>query len=578
MTTTRSGRASLAACVSLLILGAPGAVPAEPGGPYWVFLQPRDAGAAKRMLQEPPTRWVSERALARRARRGSAPLASAADLPVDADAQRRVLATGARRRAVSRWLHAVSVDATAEQLAAIRSLDCVAAVRPVAGGERRPIPEEGRSLGDAGARARSGKEGSGGIDYGDSFEQLEQIGVPDLHGRGYCGAGVMVGVLDTGFELDHPAFAEASVIDQYDFVYDDGNVADEPGESGTGHGTAVLSLIAGFDPGSLIGAAYGADYVLAKTEDETREVPLEEDHWVAGIEWAESLGVDLVSSSLGYIDWYEYADMDGATAVTTIGAQMAVERGVVVVNAAGNERDTQWHYIIAPADAEDVISVGAVDGDGVPARFSSVGPTADGRLKPDVVARGSSNRVARVRFGAGSPYGFRSGTSFAAPLVAGVAALILEAHPGYSPADVGRALRETASLCAQPDTLRGYGLVRAGDALDYAFDGACGALPPSGPRPRLVVHRPRGDLFVPSFDEQLGWSLELEAAARVRGALFDASGRLVAGILDASLPAGESPLAWDGRLATGEPAPSGIYLLRLRSSAGTCTERLLLLR
>ncbi len=555
---------------------------------YWVFLAARpDSPAKARWLAEPDGRF-SARALDRRARRGTVSGIRDDDLPVDAAARSRVLATGALPRVESRWLNAISVDATASQIERVATLPDVASVRRVsARASRLPYPELAPHATERAARAGSSARSPSSprprdlaqLNYGASKAQLEQIGVTRLHASGVSGAGVMIGVLDTGFDLAHPALLSAAVIAQRDFVNGDDNAADEAGESSWWHGTNVLSLLAGFDPGNLIGAAYGASFVVAKTEDIVNEVPAEEDYWVAGLEWAESLGVDVISSSLGYNDWYVYEQMDGATAVTTRAARMAVERGVVVVNAMGNEQGTGWRFMLAPADAEEVISVGAVNSTRALASFSSLGPTADGRIKPDVVALGVGNVVAR----AGGGYIANTGTSFATPLVAGVAALILEAHPGYTPAQVQLALRETAAHCESPDTDTGWGLVRANVAAAHATPGGgCSTVPidttdfepPSAVSP---IARPGGDIFAPARGT-LDWSYALAAPGPLRCRLYNASGRMLATILDSEFAAGEVAIAWDGRFDSGDDAPSGVYFVRAESAARIDTERLVLVR
>ena len=226
-----------------------------------------------------------------------------------------------------------------------------------------------------------------------------------------------------------------------------------------------MSLIGGYAEGRLIGAAFGATFVLAKTEDNRSETPIEEDYWVAGLEWLESMGVDVVSSSLGYNGWYEYSDMDGKTAVTTRAADIIAAKGVVVVNSMGNEADDDWYYMNAPADGNNVISVGGVNSLAEINGFSSRGPTFDGRIKPDVMAMGSSVFFAR-------PYDVSSyqtgrGTSFSTPVVAGIAALVLQAHPCLTPFQVRDALRETASRSQSPDNDYGWGVVNAYDAVFY---------------------------------------------------------------------------------------------------------------
>jgi hypothetical protein len=217
----------------------------------------------------------------------------------------------------------------------------------------------------------------------------------------------------------------------YDFINGDTDVIDGPDRQ-RDHGTRVFSALAGFDEDSLIGPAFGADFVLAKTEIELQEIQAEEDNWVAAAEWMDSIGVDIISSSLGYIDWYDTTDLDGRTALCTQAANIAVSLGIVVVNSAGNEGNTSWRKVTPPADGDSVIAAGGVSPGGLILTLSSRGPTADGRIKPDFCAQASAVYTADWHGG----YGFSSGTSFAAPLIAGGIALLLEAEPSWALADI----------------------------------------------------------------------------------------------------------------------------------------------
>jgi subtilisin family serine protease len=309
------------------------------------------------------------------------------------------------------------------------------------------------------------------FDYGPSGGQLTQIGVPAAHDLGLHGEGVMVAVFDTGFDtLFHEAFAAMSIVDRHDFVNGDDDVANG-GDRGEGsHGTATLSVLGGYAPGHLIGPAFNATFLLAKTEDTSSETPVEEDNWAAAAEWAEARGADVISSSLGYLTYdpgfpsYTADDMNGQTAISTRAADLAGERGVVVVNSAGNAGPSTVHNTLgAPADGRLVLTVGAVTSLGLRATFSSVGPTADGRIKPDVAAQG----VAVITAAPGTPSGYTSlnGTSFSCPLTAGVVALVLQARPSASVSEVEDVLRATASQAAQPDNLLGWGIVNAARAV-----------------------------------------------------------------------------------------------------------------
>jgi len=395
---------------------------------------------------------LGQRTLDRRAKVRSGKLVDERDLPVHPTYRESVLALGVKHRADSRLLNAISVTATRGQLERIAVLEPVSHIARVAGFKRRGI--------EPAAPPQRTAQDSRALDYGSSFDQLDQINVTDLHDMGFSGAGVIVCMLDTGFFKDHEAFAGLTVLDEWDFINDDGNTQNEGSDPSSqhNHGTYTWSTLGGLKDGTLYGPAYGASFLLGKTEDTSQEVPIEEDWFVEGLEWAELNGADVISSSLGYTDWYTYADMDGQTCITTIAANWAVAQGVVVVNAMGNNGQYAG-ALIAPSDSEGVISCGAVSSSGSLASFSSSGPTYDGRTKPDVCARGVSTYCA-------SPYGATSytavdGTSLSTPLVGGVAALLVEAHPTWTPGDIQLAMRQTASQSATPDNNYGWGIVDA---------------------------------------------------------------------------------------------------------------------
>lgn len=282
----------------------------------------------------------------------------------------------------------------------------------------------------------------------------------------------MVCMMDTGYRKNHQAFqlaySEGRVLAEWDFINNDGETQNQTGDpSGQhDHGTYTWSTLGGAADGNLYGLAYGAYFILAKTEDISSEQPIEEDNWVAGMEWADSIGADVISSSLAYIDWYTYADMDGNTAVTTIAADIAAERGIVVCNAmanAGPESGT----LHAPADADSIIACGAVYSTGEIAYFSSRGPTYDGRIKPEVCARGVSTRCA-------DPYGttgytYTSGTSLSTPLIGGAAAVILSAHPDWTPMQVREAMMMSSDHSSSPDNDYGWGVPDILATIQYSF-------------------------------------------------------------------------------------------------------------
>jgi subtilisin family serine protease len=504
-------------------------------------------------------RAVSERArgldphtrLRRLKVRNEESLVDFADLAVSDAYVQEVLKTGAGLRNRSRWLNALSVRATQQQIGHVASLPFVARLQEVAGYRRRGF-EAWEIESDRGSPRKILP-----FDYGPSYTHLNQIAVPQLHqwlqqnGFGPPGEGVRICLLDTGFELYHEALDDLDVVAQRDFINGDDDVSDEAGDpqGQSSHGTTVLSIIGGYAPGKLIGTAHGATYLLGKTEVYDSETPIEEDYWVAGLEWAEELGADVVSSSLGYLDWYDYSDMDGRTAVTTLAADLAVSRGVVVVNAAGNEGRAGWKYIIAPADGHRVIAVGAVDTLGIRAPWSSQGPTSDGRTKPDVMACGVGTYAVTPYNSDG--YWRTAGTSVATPLVAGVAALLLQADSTLTPTQVSDALRHTASRASHPDNYYGWGIVDA--------DAARWGISPPALSTSEVQNYPN------PFSENTRIFFPVSGSARATVSIYTVSGELVRKLDVSCELEGSCEAPWDGRNQSGEEVADGIYICQVVS-------------
>ena len=436
-------------------------------GPWviWVFFRDKGLGGAE--LDNALAAAEADltcRAARRRAKTfgQDGPLVDAADLAVHPDYLARARATGAEPRQISRWLNAASFTVTRDQAHELSRLACVTRMDLVNRSRRSAIPTP---VGEpVPVIPQSGKSSaSGTVDYGGNTDAMLQANVPPLHDVGLSGAGVVVGMLDTGFRTTHEALDHIPVLGTWDFINNHPDVDTLP-EGSRNHGTQTLSTLAGYMPGSLVAPAFGVSVVLAKTEDISQEVPLEEDFWVAGLEWIESFGADLVSSSLSYFDWYEYEDLDGNTAVTTIAGDLAAGRGLLVINSAGNSR-VSTGAVGAPADGDSILAVGAVYLDGTVTSFSSPGPTADGRIKPDVAALGFANLTANPNDD--HSYYTASGTSFSCPLAAGVVALMLERVPQLTPMQIIEALKQTGSQSSNPDNDLGWGIVDAWAAATW---------------------------------------------------------------------------------------------------------------
>jgi len=301
------------------------------------------------------------------------------------------------------------------------------------------------------------------LDYGQSLIQNEMHDIPIAHDAGFNGEGIIIGFLDTGFNWkEHPALKNLDVLYEYDYVQDDGVTSNQPGDAAgqDGHGTAVFSISAGFDNGILIGPGYGASFFLAKTEDIASEKRIEEDNFANAVEDFEMMGVDIITASLGYSIFdsgegsYTYQDMNGQTTIVAQAYNYAYELGVVTVNAAGNEGLSNWKYVISPADAFGAIAVGNIDKSGQLNSTSSRGPTADGRIKPEVTAVGTRNFHAAS---GGSYNDFGSGTSFAAPMVAGMIAQLLSAYPYLTNDQVRNIVLQSGDNYETPNNDVGYG-------------------------------------------------------------------------------------------------------------------------
>ncbi len=510
----------------------------------WIFLH--DKGDPQSPLSKKVA--VTDRAQRRRALRGGLVDTDACDREVNSGYVQQVTPLVRRIAQRSRWLNAVSAWAAPSQLDQLANLGCVDSIKEVAVFHRLPEP-----IAETKDQDLLKPQSPYPPDYGPSFQQAAQIEADALHSRGLTGAGITILMLDTGFKVSHPAFAQMTIDSTWDFINNDVDVEDAA-EAAAGswqqsHGTSTLSIVGGYDYGNIIGIAYSADFLLAKTEIYGQEIEVEEDNWVAGIEWGERLGADVASSSLGYMDWYTWQDMDGNTAACTIAADSAARLGMIVVNAAGNEgRTADFPTLIAPADGDSVIAVGAVNSTGQISGFSSNGPTFDGRIKPDVCAMGVDDRLAVMSGG----YGNSSGTSFATPLVAGVCALLLQGRPNWHYDSLYQAITSTATQASSPDSVYGYGIVRAYQALNFGLN-----------TNRTIS----GVVAAPNpFTGAVDFLFSLQAAGEVRYRIYTVAGEKLAEKAESFTPCGDSGqvvcrLSWDGRNYKGDIAAAGVYIV-----------------
>ena len=441
---------------------------------YFIYFKDKGIKSTDKLLKEEnfykaAISGLSEKCIERRIKNmGDDEIVTYEDVPINEEYIQKLEEMGINIENRLNWFNAVSCYPTYSEKNEILNLPFVEKIEPV---KKFVFKDPDHSLSNNTLKKTSK---SFLFDYGPSFDQLQLSDIPAVQDKGITGSGVLLGLLDTGFNWKHHESLEnADVLAEYDFVFHDSSTAndslDDPAQHN--HGTLVFSIVGGFKEGSLIGSAFGSEFILAKTEDIRTERHIEEDNYAAALEWMENYGVDVTSSSLGYSTFdlpefsYTYADMNGKTTIVTRAAELAFRRGVVTVTSAGNEGDKPWHYITAPADGFNTLGIGAVNHSNEVASFSSRGPTYDGRIKPDVVAQGVSVYCANANNYTG--YITASGTSVSAPIASGVAALLLSASPYLKNTQVRNILLETAGNSHTPNNDRGYGLISAVKAIEF---------------------------------------------------------------------------------------------------------------
>lgn len=397
-----------------------------------------------------PAEFLSARSIQRRVARKATLTKN--DLPVNPSYVQSIRDAGLKILYRSKWLNAVIVEAQPDQLSAVSNLPMVATTTYLGPGGV-PVSSDNEMNKDYSAYRNEISSRQS-----DLAAQLTMVEIDVMHADGFQGEGILIAVTDSGFpginSVNEFSSIFSQVKDSYNFVFRQNDVY-----GFDAHGTTVLSVIGG-NMGTLKGSAPKAGFLLYVTEHVPTEYRIEEFNWVLAAERADSVGADVINTSLGYFNFddasmnYRYADMDGKSTTISQGAQIASETGMLVVASAGNEGNGSWQYLTAPSDSKDVLSVGAVDNSLSRASFSSKGPASDGRIKPDVVALGVSAKLL-LPSGVVSE---GSGTSYSASIISGLAAGVLQAYPDLSVKEILAKIRESGSLYDKPDALMGYGI------------------------------------------------------------------------------------------------------------------------
>ena len=493
---------------------------------------------------EAPETFLSQRAIDRRVRQ-NIPI-TAEDLPVNPAYLDSIKVLGAEVYFTTKWLNGVLVQTEESLVTTLEALEFVSAVEFVApGAALTPIRESDPGL------VPEERFDPGNLS---NTVQREMIGGDAMAAAGLSGAGIQIALLDGGFRNVNSSsyFRDMLEAGQYLGGKDYVTAGDNPFQYST-HGTGALSTIVGDAGPDFKGMAPDAAILLLVTEDVSSEYRIEEYNWLFGAEYADSLGIDILSTSLGYVDFddptmdYTPADLDGATAVITRAGELAFQKGMLVVTSAGNSGGSAWRLVTTPADGPNILAVGAVDAERAYASFSSVGPTADGRIKPDVVAMGRSTALFR------SDFTNSSGTSFSAPQIAGLAAGLWQANPEWTNRELFDAIRERGSRSKSPNNELGYGIPHfEAERVLYIPE-------PAAPRRWKVYPNPLTE------DHLL---VEIINPQEVRSIVFyDESGK--------QIPASGEEISEHKLSFDLTPLRSGVYFITLHTLQGSETLRIL---
>ncbi len=514
-------------------------------GVYWIYFSDKD-GTSYQIDQ--PAQFLSERSINRRAVQGLA--VDRLDLPLSSAYLEEIKALGVEIKHVSRWLNGIAmINMDYATFQEVLQLSFTETVPWVPASDDLFFPQKTSQ-----ARFDPPLESAPNFDYGVAKEQVEQVSTSGLHDLGYTGSGVWIGVLDAGFyNVDSlpsfiPLIDEGRILETRNYI-DETSIY----RQSSSHGMSVLSIMAGEWDGSLVGTAPHASYLLCMTENSDQETRIEEIAWIEAAEYADSLGVDVINTSLGYSNFdgviydYSYRDMDGISTYISRAASLTASRGMILCNSAGNEGNDDWFYITAPADASDILTVGAVDSANLLASFSSRGPSYDARIKPDITAMG---RACGLQHRSGG-LARGNGTSFASPVMAGSVAALWQAFPELSATDLIYKIRQSAHRASRPDSNYGYGTPN----MLHAYHTIT----------RIPVRFNEGEMKIwPNpAGEHLMIKIPEEGEQQVR--IYDLNGRLACS-LQMQLP---------GEMELPSTLTSGIYIIEIQTRGAIYRSRLL---
>lgn len=514
---------------------------------YWVYFTDK---ADNGFQIDRPEEFLSERSIQRRASQGLA--VDAHDLPVTAAYVEEIRALGVQVKHVSRWLNGIAmVEADSQLFDQVLAKSFTSTVPWKPGTDDQYYPPT-----PGGNRFDPPLDTPPEFEYGVATEQVTMIKMDVLHDLGYTGGGVWIAVLDAGFhKVDslpsfEPMIQEGRLLGTRNFVNDQ-DLFRHPAT----HGMYVLSIIGAGWQGNLVGTAPHASYFLCLTEDVEGETRIEEIAWVEAAEYVDSLGCDVINTSLGYSDMegedfdYTYRDMDGKTAFISRAASLTASRGMIACNSAGNEGNDPWYYITAPGDAPNILTVGAVDSTNRIASFSSRGPTFDARIKPDVVGMGASTGIQSVNGGLARG----GGTSFSSPVIAGSVSSLWQAYPEIPASEMIQWIRQGSDRSKSPDITYGYGLPDFAKIYWNITHVPARYIPG-----RLEIYpNPARDRVMIKLPENMAGTYTLQ--------LYDGLGRVMR-LVQVALP-GEVNLPADLK--------SGFYILQVNTDSGTYHSRLI---